>query len=321
VSRPGGFLVTLFVALALGLVYPGPGADRGVLHMPAVTSFGISLIFFLHGAALALQNLAAGAKNWRLHLCTQLTTFALFPLLGLIVIALARPLVPLDLLTGFFFLCVLSSTISSSVALTVMAKGNVAGAVFNATLSGLLGMFLTPVLAGALAHTSGQELPLAKAIVDILIKLLLPFAAGQLLRPLLAPLLVKYRGWVTYVDRGVILLIVYASFSQSTEAGVWSGHGAGVIALVVAMTALLLVTAIALTVRLTRAFRLSREDEIATLFCGSTKSLANGVPIAKVLFANHPAIGMIVLPVMVYHPLQLVVCTWLARRYAARTRT
>ena len=316
--RPDGFLAALFVAVALGLLYPAPGADQGVLHMPAVTGVGISLIFFLYGAALAPRALAAGARNWRLHLFTQLTTFAVFPLLGIVVAMLLRRLVPLDLLTGFFFLCALSSTISSSVALTAVAQGNVPGAVCNATLSGLLGMFLTPALAGLMAHASGQQLPLAKASVDIVTKLLLPFAAGQLSRPLLAALLARYRGWVSYVDRSVIVLIVYAAFCQSTQAGVWSAQGAAVIALVAALTALLLITAIGLTVRLARALGLSREDEIAAVFCGSTKSLANGVPIARVLFANQAALGMIVLPLMVYHPLQLIVCTWLARRYAAR---
>jgi sodium/bile acid cotransporter 7 len=318
--RLDGFLIALLAAVVLGLLYPAPGADRGILHMPVVTSLGISLIFFVHGAALAPLSLAAGARNWRLHLFTQLTSFGLFPLIGALVISIARPIVPLDLLTGFFYLCALSSTISSSVALTAMAGGNVAGAVFNATLSALLGMFLTPALVGLMVHTSGQELPLGKAILDILTKLMLPFAVGQLSRPLVRGMITRYRAWVNYVDRGVIVLIVYAAFCQSTQAGTWSRHGLGVIALVAVMTALLLVAVITLTARLARKLGLPREDEIAALFCGSTKSLANGIPIAQVLFANQAAVGMIVLPLMVYHPLQLVMCTWLARRYAAARR-
>ena len=313
-----GFLVALMAAVAVGLLFPAPGADDGVLHMPFVTNLGIALIFFLHGAALAPKNLAAGARNWKLHLFTQLTTFALFPLIGVVVIALTRSIVPLDLLTGFFYLCALSSTISSSVALTAMAGGNVAGAVFNATLSGLLGMFLTPMLAGVMAHTSGQTLPLGKAILDICTKLLLPFALGQLARPVLGAILHKYKKVTTLVDRSVIVLIVYASFCQSTRTGVWSQHGIGVITLVAVITALLLIVALVLTVRFARLLRLPQDDEIAGVFCGSTKSLANGIPIAKVLFASQPGIGMIVLPLMVYHPLQLVACTWLAKRYAGR---
>jgi sodium/bile acid cotransporter 7 len=316
--RADGFLLALLAATVLGLLFPAPGADDGFLHMPLVTSVGIALIFFLHGAALAPPHLAAGARNWRLHLFTQLTTFALFPLLGVIVIVLTRSVIPLDLLTGFFYLCALSSTISSSVALTAMAGGNVAGAVFNATLSGILGMFLTPMLTGVMAHTSGQTLPVGKAIIDIVTKLLLPFALGQLARPFVGSLLTRNKRWVSYVDRSVIVLIVYASFCQSTRAGVWSQHGLGMIALVSVLTVLLLLVVLALTVRLARSMKLPREDEIAGVFCGSTKSLANGIPIAKVLFAGHAGIGVIVLPLMVYHPLQLVACTWLARRYAER---
>ena len=312
------FLLSLLAAVVIGLVFPGPGADAGVLHMPVVTNIGIAAIFFLHGAALAPKNLAAGARNWKLHLFTQLTVFALFPLIGVLVILATRAVVPLDLLTGFFYLCALSSTVSSSVALTAMAGGNVAGAVFNATLSGLLGMFLTPMLAGIMAHTSGGTMPLGKAILDICIKLLLPFVLGQLARPVLGGFLQKHKQATTLVDRSVIVLIVYASFCQSTRTGVWSQHGMGMITLVAVITALLLIVALALTVRFARLLRLSHEDEIAGVFCGSTKSLANGIPIAKVLFASQPGIGLIVLPLMVYHPLQLVACTWLARRYAGR---
>jgi solute carrier family 10 (sodium/bile acid cotransporter), member 7 len=313
-----GFLAALLCALLLGLVYPAPGASGGLLHMPSVTKYGIALMFFLHGAALSPDSLIGGAKNWRLHLPVQLTTFALFPVLGVMVVEVVRRILPQGLLAGYFYLCALSSTTSSSVALTALARGNIAGALFNATLSGLLGMVITPVLMGILAHTSGQTLLAGQAIVDILVKLLLPFVLGQMARPLVLSLITRYQRWLSTCDRAVIVLIVYSSFCDSTLAGVWSRHGIGVITLVVAITALLLLAAVGISLRASRALKLSREDEIAGLFCGVTKSLVNGIPIARVLFAGDPAIGLIVLPVMVYHPMQLILCTWLARRYAAQ---
>lgn len=316
--KPDGFLVAMLSAVALAALYPDPGVSGGVLHMDVLTSAGIALVFFLHGADLSLESLKVGVKNWRLHIFVQAATYVLFPLIGLAAVAALRGLVPFDLLLGFFYLCALSSTISSSVALTGMAKGNVPGAIFNATLSGLLGMFITPLLVGLLVSTHGQALPVGRAILDILFKLLLPFAVGHLLRPLLKPFLTRYKKLLNRVDRGVIVMIVYGAFCESTKAGLWSSYGFGVTGLVILMTALLLVVVLVLTTKLSRSLGFATEDEIAAVFCGSKKSLANGIPIAKVLFAGFPALGMIVLPIMVYHQLQLIACTFLARKYAAR---
>ena len=316
--KPDGFLLAMLGAVALAALYPAPGAAGGFLHMGAVTGVGIALVFFLHGADLSTDSLKVGVKNWRLHLFVQAATFLLFPLIGFGVVMSMRRALPFELLLGFFYLCALSSTISSSVALTAMAKGNVPGAIFNATLSGLLGMFITPILVGLVVSTHGQALPVAQAILDIVIKLLLPFAVGHLSRPLLAAWMARHKSLLNRVDRGVIVLIVYGAFCQSAQAGLWSSYGAGQTGLVVLMTAVLLLVVLASTTRLSRALGFSTQDEIAAVFCGSKKSLANGIPIAKVLFAGSPALGMIVLPIMVYHQLQLFLCTLLARRYAAR---
>jgi sodium/bile acid cotransporter 7 len=313
-----GFVLAMLAAVTLATLYPPLGVRGGVLHLEVVTQIGIALIFFLHGADLSTASLKEGVQNWRLHVFVQLSTYALFPLIGFVVVALTRAWLPFDLLLGFFYLCALSSTISSSVAMTAMARGNLPGAIFNATLSGLLGMFITPLLVGVLVSTHGQQIPLRESIIDILLTLLLPFALGQLARPWLKAPLARHKALVTRADRSVIVLIVYAAFCESAQAGLWTHYGTGVIGLVFVMTGLLLALVITLTTRWSRRLGFSREDEIAAVFCGSKKSLANGIPIANVLFAGHAALGLIVLPLMVYHQLQLILCTVLARRYAAR---
>jgi sodium/bile acid cotransporter 7 len=310
------FLLAMAAAVVLAFLAPELGTQGGPLKLELVTRWGIALIFFLHGANLSRQALASGVRNWRLHSAVQSTTFLLFPLIGFVLYFATAALFSAELRLGLFFLCALSSTVSSSVSLTAMARGNLAGAIFNATLSGLIGMLATPLLVGLVMTGTGHPLDLGSAVVDILLTLLAPFAAGQLLRPVLMTILARHKQWVTRLDRTVIVLIIYASFCDSVSAGVWREQGVAQLLTLLALVSLLLLAALAYTHWLGRRLGFSREDAIAAAICGSQKSLANGAPIGKILFAGHPAFGLILLPLILYHQVQLVVCTLLAQRYA-----
>lgn len=312
------FLVSLAVAILLAFVAPEVGASEGPLHLGVVATIGVALAFFLHGVALSPSALRSAAANWRLHILVQLTTFALFPALGLLIYFGLPEVFGPEARLGIFFLCALSSTISSSVALTALAKGNVPGAVFDASLSAILGMFLTPMLVGFVAATGAIEISIGPAIVSILLKLFLPFALGQAFRPLLLGFLTRHGRVVGHADRLAILIIVYTAFSDSVLAGMWVRHGPLIVLEIFGVVAALLFTVIAAMIGASRGLGFSREDEIAALFCGSQKSLANGAPIAKVIFGSSPLLGMIMLPLLLYHQLQLVVSSVLARRYAER---
>lgn len=313
-----GFLLSMLGAIALALAFPVFGTSTGPLHMGWLATIGIGLVFFLHGASLSTEYLREGAGHWQLHLFVQTSTYVVFGLIGVSVSLLARGLLPQTLLNGFFYLCVLPSTVTSSVALTAVARGNVAGAIFNATLSSLIGMVLTPLLISLWLHTSSHGLSLESQIIGIARELLLPFAAGHLLHRRLGPWLQRNRRGVGLVDRGVVVLIVYNAFCDSTSAGLW--HQYSVLALIgiAAMSVTLLGSVLSLTTFAARRFRFNKEDEIAAVFCGSKKSLAVGAPMAKLLFAGSPSLGLIVLPLIIYHQAQLFVCSVLARRYALR---
>jgi sodium/bile acid cotransporter 7 len=312
------FLLGMILATLLAWMFPGPGAAGGWLHPELLTKAGVALIFFLHGVALSFAALKAGALNWRLHLLVQSSTFVLFPLLGFATMWVLGGVVPAGLTLGFFYLCALPSTVSSSVALTGAAKGNVAGAVFNATLSSLLGVVLTPLWVGAVLRTSGQPVALGPVILDLLRWLVLPLALGQLARPWLAAWAVRHKPKINIADRATILVLVYTSFCDSFRQGVWSGNGLSNLLLVVFASGVIFAVAMVATGWAARALGFSREDRIAAMFCGSKKTLASGVPMAKLIFGAHPAIGLILLPIMVYHPLQLLVCGVLAERWAKR---
>lgn len=318
---PDGFVLALVAAVGLALAAPRIGASGGPIPLGPFTEAGIALVFFLHGVNLSPQALKAGAQAWRLHIVVQLCAFGLFPLLGALVYASTAGFIAPEMRLGFFYLCALSTTISSSVATVSMARGNIPAAIFNVTLSSLAGMLVTPALI-ALLQTTGttHQFPLGDTVIDIATKLLLPFVAGQLLRRWLVGFVSKHKPIVTKLDRGVILLIVYAAFCNSTAQGVWSRYPATTMIIVAALVIAMLAVVIVATTLTSRAFGFSREDEITAVFCGSQKSLANGAPIAKIIFGANPALGAILLPLMLYHPLQLVACSALARRYVRQAQ-
>jgi solute carrier family 10 (sodium/bile acid cotransporter), member 7 len=311
-----GFLAAMLSAVALALLAPQIGRSDGPLHLGPVTGLGIALVFLLHGANLAPDKLLAGMRNWRLHLFVQACTFVLFPLIGVALATLLDGHIAPALLTGVFFLCVLPSTISSSVAFTAMAGGNVPAAVFNATLSNFIGILVTPLLVSQWLHVAGGGLPVGQAILSVAVQLLLPFIVGQFLRPHVHAWLSHHKPLVNRVDRGVIVLIVYSSFSDSAAAGLWSGQGWITVLQALGLAAAILAGVLSITRLAARRLGFSPADEVVAVFCGSKKSVASGIPMARLLFGTRPELGLIVLPAMLYHQVQLLVCAALARRYA-----
>lgn len=313
---PDLFLTLMIASAGLGILLPGLGANDGPLRLGLVTQFGIALVFFLHGANLAPESLIAGVKKWRVHALIQATTFIVFPIFGLCLYVALHGVLEESLRLGFFFLAALPSTISSSVAMTALARGNVPVAVFNASLSGLLGLVLTPAMISLVTVTGEAQFSLMDAVINIALILLLPFLLGQLARPLIKSLLATHKSVVSFMDRSVILLIVFTSFASSTASGIWTQFSFSEFAILFAIVFALLAIGFGFMLVVSRSVGLSREDEAAAVFCGSTKSLANGAPIAQILFAGSPFLGVILLPILLYHQFQLVICAILAQRYS-----
>lgn len=313
------FLLGMVFVTALAWLFPEPGAAGGWLYPEILTKAGIALVFFLHGVSLSFAALKAGTLRWPLHVVVQAGTFLLFPLLGLGLNAMLGERAPEDLRLGLFFLCALPSTVSSSVALTSAARGNVAGALFNATLSSVIGVFLTPMWVTLVLKTTGQSVPLGPVMLDLVKWLILPLVLGQLSRRWLAGWAGRHKTFVHTADRGALLFLVYTSFCDSFVEGVWSEHGWGTLAVVVAISLVLFTGVMVVVGLIARALGFSAADRIAAMFCGSKKTLASGVPMARLIFEGHPSIGVILLPLMIYHPLQLVICSVLAQRWAKRT--
>jgi len=309
------FLLLIMAAVAVASVLPAQGASAEILDTFGI--LGIALLFFVHGAALPREVVIQGLVQWRLHLFIFAITFVVFPLAVLPFGVLPSAWMPADLLLGFLYLAALPSAVSSSIAFTAMAKGNVPAAICSSAASNVFGLLLTPVLLSLLTRTSVEDgFDLTEALGDVVFQLLVPFAVGQMARPWLAGLMARHERRIGQLDQGVILLIVYTAFSQSVVDGLWSRLPPASLALTAVLCLVLLTVVLAATACIARRLGFSRGDEIAAVFCGSKKSLASGLPLAKVLFATAPGFGMIVLPIMFYNQIQILVGAVLARRYA-----
>ncbi|MER5778943.1 bile acid:sodium symporter family protein [Streptomyces sp. NPDC002039] len=305
------YVLALLGTVGLAALVPARGQAAGVAQ--GATTAAVALLFFLYGARLSTREAFDGLRHWRLHLTVLACTFVLFPLLGLAARALVPSVLTPPLYSGLLFLCLVPSTIQSSIAFTSLARGNVPAAICAGSFSSLAGIFLTPLLAAALlGNGAGGFSP--DSLWKIALQLLLPFVLGQLLRPRLGGFLQRHKKVLGRVDRGSILLVVYTAFSAGMVAGIW--HQVSVLRLGALMTVEAVLLAVMLLVTWYGAKRLGfgREDRIAIQFAGSKKSLAAGLPMAGVLFGAHASLA--VLPLMLFHQMQLMVCAVLARRRA-----
>lgn len=311
--RINWFLVGIIASAVVASIIPARGRAVPVVDW-AVTVL-IFLLFFLYGARLAPAETLAGLKHWRLHLTILGFTFVVFPLIG-IALRLLAPWALSDMLyLGVLWVCLVPSTVQSSINFTSIAHGNIPGAIVSATISNLLGTFLTPVLAFLLVSSSSGVTISPSSILDVLLQILLPFILGQLSRPLTARWVSEHSRPLKYVDNGVILAVVYSAFSSGMREHIWSMTSTGQLALAILVCLGLLALMLWLTAAVAARLGFDRGDRIAIQFCGTKKSLATGLPMATVLFAGQP-VGLIVLPLMIFHMAQLIACGAIASRYA-----
>lgn len=307
------YMIALIATVLLASFVPAQGMAAGILSH--VTYWAVAFLFFLYGAKLATSTIIAGFSNWKLQLAVLLCTFALFPVLGLLIKPIAMLWLPAAIGIGFLYIGCMPSTVQSSIAFTSVSNGNVAGAVCAASISNLIGVGLSPLLfASLIPHGAGFGIE-ASAIWKIVQQILLPFAIGQFCRPLLADFLNRHKLPTMIVDRGSILLIVYSAFSAGVVNGIWQIISPMSLAILVTLCAALLTVVMGIALLCARAAGMNRADLLALLYCGSTKSLATGLPMAGILFAGKD-ISLIILPLMLFHLLQLATCAIISQRMA-----
>ena len=313
---PDAFVAALFIAAAFAAIFPADGWVRSPIE--ALVLGAIALLFFFHGLRLSRESVIAGLGHWRLHGAILAVTFLAYPLAALgLATAFPQALSP-ELWVGMLFLACVPSTVQSSISLISIAKGNVPAAVAQAAASNLAGIMLTPLVASALIAVQGADLPLSN-IGKIAGQLLLPFALGHLLRPWLFRFAKPHLNRMALLDKAVIVLVVYAAFSTATREGIWQRLDGGTILIVTGLCFFLLVLGMGMAVTASKLCRFNRPDGLTLFHAGSLKSLATGVPMAQILIV--PAqLGMVIIPLMIFHQLQLIIHTMIANRQAAKSK-
>ena len=305
---------SIILAVIIAIIAPARGNFADIFGQ--VTNVAIALLFFLYGARLSTPEALNGLKHWRLHLTILAFTFVVYPLIGIALRTLTA-VISHDMYLGVLFLTLVPSTVQSSVAFTSIAKGNVAGAIVSASASNLVGVIVTPLLVMLLMGTGGGVHIDTSVFGEIALLLLAPFVLGQLTRRWVGK--VAQSKATKVVDRGSIAMVVYSAFSKGVVDGVWTSISLWDLAFLVVFAAAFVAFMLWLTRKASQKMGFNRADTIAIEFCGSKKSLATGLPMASVIFASGGAsLGLLILPLMIYHQVQLMMCSWLAARYAQR---
>ncbi len=309
-----GFILALLSVVFLAWLWPYPGTAAAPVSLGKVAGYGVSVIFFFYGLKLNLSQLRVGLGNPRLHFLIHTSTFLLFPSLILAVKPLFQGEDLQTLWLGIFFLAALPGTVSSAVVMVSLAGGNIPAAIFNASLSSLLGVFITPLWMGLLMNTASSHFDMEEVILKLVVQVLLPVIAGILMHRFWGKFAEKYRRELGNFDKSIILLIVYSSFCESFDSGVFKLLGWRELMLLwLGMVALFFLVYGILSF-LSKILKFNHEDRITAVFCGSKKSLVQGAVMSKVLFAGLPSAGILLLPILLYHASQLLIVSSIAQR-------
>lgn len=312
------FVLAIILTVILAYFFPQLGAKDSPIPLDLIGSIGIGFIFFFYGLKLHPDKIKIGLKNWKLHVLVQLATFLLFP----IIILLFKPFVTTDnqemIWLAFLFLAALPSTVSSSVVMVSMAKGNVPAAIFNASISGLIGILITPLWMGLFLQKTSNEFDLTAIYVKLLTEILAPIVLGLLLQRFFGKYTAKYNRQLTLFDKSVILLIIYKSFSESFEGNVFSSVKIIDFAMIFTADILLFFGVYNLIGLVSKKLQFSEEDQITAQFCGTKKSLVHGTVFSKILFSSTISTGIILLPLMLFHATQIFIISVIASKLGLR---
>jgi sodium/bile acid cotransporter 7 len=309
----GPFFFLMIGVIFLAWLYPPIGIEQSQLHLPSIAGAGVSVIFFFYGAKLSPESLLSGLTKWRLHLMVQLSTFVLFPLIITVLRLIFNDYFSTNIGLGIFYLASLPSTVSSSIVMVSIARGNIAAAIFNASVSSILGIFITPLLMSTVLGKSQAGFDISHTIFVLCLQVLLPVIIGLVLHHKLGGCVARYKKTLSYFDQLIILLIVYTSFCESFSGHMFDSFALSEIVILGAVMLTLFLIVFTLMNQLSLWMKFKREDRIAVIFCGSKKSLVQGAVMGKVLFPDQAVLGVILLPLMLYHALQLMVGSTIAK--------
>ncbi|MDO7173013.1 bile acid:sodium symporter family protein [Mariniflexile sp. AS56] len=312
------FVLCIIAVIGVAYVFPDWGTAHSQIPIDTICTVGISFIFFFYGLKLNPDKLKSGLKNWKLHLLVQASTFIIFPLIVLAFYPLLQTQEQEVLWLAFFFLATLPSTVSSSVVMVSIGKGNVPAAIFNASISGIIGIAVTPLWMGLFVDSSGTQFDFTEIYTKLILQIILPVVIGLLLQRFLNAFANKHSSKLTLFDKSVILLIIYKSFAQSFYENIFSEVSSLDLVFMLVAVLVLFFIAFFITKLIAEKLNFNKEDQITAQFCGTKKSLVHGTVFSKILFGNTAAIGIVLLPLMLFHAIQIVIISFIAAKLGKR---
>ena len=309
-----GFIVPILGIITIAYFFPQWGTHKNKVLIDMISTLGISLIFFFYGLKLSPTKLKSGLRNWKLHALIQTSTFLIFPIL----ILLLRPFIQSEeqetIWLAFFFLAALPSTVSSSVVMVSMAKGNIPAAIFNASISGIIGIAVTPLWMGLFINHEQTDFDFSEIYIKLILQIIFPVILGLLLQRFLGNFAQKHNKKLTLFDKSIILLIIYKSFAESFNKNIFSAVSLSDLLALFSGVLLLFFMVFYITLLLSKSLQFNKEDQITAQFCGTKKSLVHGTVFSKILFGNMATIGIILLPLMLFHAIQLFIISIIASK-------
>ncbi|PKQ68503.1 hypothetical protein BZG01_04640 [Labilibaculum manganireducens] len=315
------FVLSIIAVISIAYIFPDWGTRESKIPIDTISAIGISLIFFFYGLKLSPTKLKEGIKNWKLHLLIQSSTFLIFPLLILVF----RPFIQNEeqkiIWLAFFFLAALPSTVSSSVVMVSIAKGNIPAAIFNASISGIIGVVITPLWMGLFVQSAQTDFNFTDIYLKLIVQIILPVIMGVLLQRFFGEFAQKHNKHLTLFDKSIILLIIYKSFAASFEENIFSSVSIWDLLLLIIAVLLLFCLMFFFTGFLSKEMEFNTEDQITAQFCGTKKSLVHGTVFSKIIFGNIASIGIILLPLMLFHALQLLIISIVASKMSVNYKS
>lgn len=312
------FVLSIAAVIVLAYLFPQWGAKDSNFPIDAISTIGVSLIFFFYGLKLSPDRLKAGLKNWKLHLLVQLSVFVIFPVIVLLFYPLVQTAHQETIWLALFFLAVLPSTVSSSVVMVSIAKGNIPAAIFNASISGIIGIVVTPLWMGLFLRNTNTDFDFTDIYIKLIAEIIVPVFTGILLQRFWGKYALKYNRQLTLFDKTVILLIIYKSFAESFAEKIFSTVSVSDFIVLFCAVLGLFFLVYFLTGYAAKLLKFNLEDRIAAQFCGTKKSLVHGTVFSKILFGNTAAVGIILLPLMLFHAIQILIISIIASKLAGR---
>lgn len=312
------FVISIIAVIALAYVFSETGISISKIPIDTIGSIGVSLIFFFYGLKLSAEKIRAGLRNWKLHVLVQTTTFVVFPLLVLMFYPFVTTESSRLIWISFLFLAALPSTVSSSVVMVSIAKGNLPAAIFNASISGLIGILVTPLWIGIFMKQRSVDYQLGDVYTKLVLEILLPVVVGVFLQPYLGRIARKFSRELNFFDKTIILLIIYKNFAESFEAKVFRSVLLSDLVLISVITILLFYSVFFISGYISRRLNFVLEDQITAQFCATKKSLVHGTVFSKILFPATMPLGVLLMPLMLFHAFQIFIISIRATKLGNR---